>query len=134
MLKFDNVYHLLSWYFKRKWHRGPKLPGNHRLAYVDAITPLLSAKTVFDTIIQIDEVILKFPPRNLIMLEMLFTGCPMRDISEHLGLTDRRIRQIRKATIHEMRVRFELTGLFGGEHFYSEVRLATPNRVPLPAS
>jgi len=132
---FENVYHLLSWYFKRKWQKGPKLPGNHKMVYVDAITPLLGAETVYDMVMKIDEVCSLFPERDVLVLDMLFNLFEPCEVAKKRGVSERRVRQIRRSMLGKMKILFEELGLFGRDKiFTSEVRLAIPSTNPLPAS
>lgn len=122
-MTFDNIHRLLLWYFNRKWLRPPKQPGNHSPFYVDNRNYFENPAEVWRTVVSIEAVLKRISPRRVELMRQLFTSLKPSELAKRIGVSERRVRQIRRETVDSIRIKCQEDGLLGGQVVYIPVML-----------
>lgn len=104
---FDDSQSLLYWYFNKRWKTPPKMPGNHSWVYSIRTQKLDTTEDAFATAQNIKLVMNQLSPRNFSIMKHYFTVTSGSDIARILGLTERRIRQLKNEILEKLTASFK---------------------------
>lgn len=107
-MTFDNVYQALEWFFNFKERNAPRCPGNHSYIFSGNRARQSSVMEIWDAFHKINDALMSLSPRNYAILKDCFTdGPPDRYLGKKLGISDRRIRQIKNEMISMLELRMQ---------------------------
>lgn len=90
-MRFESVEQLLKWYFKRKYARGPKPPGNH-----ESVTfgfKKENTEDTFMTLMRVKYIIEAMSFRERSVIKQFYTGIHPATIAKRRGYSEKTLRR-----------------------------------------
>ena len=116
-MTFVNITQLLSWYFRRKWLRPPRMPGNHDLNKDQSGIVFQNTEKIYTAALKTKSALNRLHGHERAFLEKVFSKRDLFEVAEEMHLSERRIRQKKQIIFTKLQKICQSDGLFGRPHY-----------------
>lgn len=115
-MTFENIEHLLKWYFRKGWLRKPKEPGDHDLTYISGRTRAPEPETTIMVIMRIRDVVELISFRERSLIKQFYKGVQVSLLAKRRGYSEKTLKRAVKRISGDLAKTFQMMKFLSKDH------------------